>query len=528
MLKSIVIFSLFMITSFWIVADYFTGEGINDAVIYTLTTSVSNAPFDLDKKYIVLILSALLITVGGIYIARKLKKNNYFFDFLFLLSLILFSVFASPIKNIIDLINIDEFSSNNEKYIVNDEILKSTKGNYIFIIAESLERTFMDIDGNNYLEKISSLENKIDFSNIGYVPGTGWTMAGHVGFICGVPLTGTGNDASKLNTFLPKATCFTDLTKKDGYKNIYISGTNLEFAGMRNFLKTHSFDDIIERRSFDEKNIDKESVNRWGLDDQIVFDKAIDVFNNESKKDNKFSLYVSTINTHNPGFPSPSCKNEDEFSYLDSVKCADKMIYEFIKKIQESEYYKNTTIVLISDHGLMGWDTLVGVKTERRNLFLVFNEKLKNEEIKTKGIVLDQLPTALEVLSGRKVSLGFGRGIYKEESSLLSLEPNDINYARSLWAFPTLDTARYHENGKLVIGGIPFKLPICIQYNDKMEIITFSEGGEKSSCRKEIDRKGTGNYFLATKCGDKMCSEIYESEFNIMRKTESGYPFENK
>lgn len=526
--KSVMIVLFFAIVSFWFVADCFTGEGINDAVVYTLKTSTLNTPIDLDKKYMLFIFSILLIILWLIYIASKTKKNSYFFDGLFLLSLISFFVFSTPIKNIISLIDFDEKISNNERYIANSEILKSTEGNYIFIIAESLERTFMDINGDNYLEKISSLENKVDFSNIGYIPGTGWTMAGHVSFICGIPLIGTGNDASKLNTFLPKATCFSDLVKKNDYKNIYISGTSLEFAGMRNFLKTHSFDEIIEKRTFDEKSIKKESFNSWGIDDQVVFDKALDIFNIESKKNNNFALYISTINTHTPGYSSPSCENRGEFKYLDSVKCADKMIYNFIKEIQESKYYKNTTIVLISDHGLMGWDNLIGVKAERRNLFLVFKQGLKNEEIKTKGIVLDQLPTALEISSENKVSLGFGRGIYKEESSLLKLKSSDINYARSLWSLPKLDTAKFHEDGKLSIGEISFKLPICIRYDNEMEIISFSEGGDKSFCRKNIDKKESGNYFLATKCGDKMCSEIYESENNFTRKTDSRCPFENK
>ncbi|HAU5009074.1 hypothetical protein CHI96_15130 [Proteus mirabilis] len=524
-LKSITIILLLIAVSIWLFSDFYTGDGINEAVIYTLFTSEisQDVPIYVDRtNLLVVLLSAFFIFIS-LFISFKLKRNSYLFDLAFVFVLLTFLSLSKPMQNIINLIHTNKVSLANKRYIVDDNINKSIKGNYIFIIAESLERTFMDINGDNHLKKISSLDNKIDFSNIGYVTGSGWTIAGHVNLMCGLPLIGTGNDASKLDIFLPKAECFPDILKNSNYKNIYLSGTDASFSGMRAFLKTHSFDEIIEKKTFNKNELSKEQLNSWGIDDQVIFDYAIDIFNKESSSGNKFSLYISTINTHTPGYPSASCEKKNDSLYLNSIDCADETIYNFIKKIQSSEYYKNTTIVLVSDHGLMGWDKIIGTESKRSNLFMVFKDGIESKEIDTYGTVLDQLPTALEVASGEEISLGFGRGIFNSSSSLGKLDAEDIDFARSMWVFPKINLAKYNGDKEMLIGGMSFKLPACISYNDDMEIRSFS--GNYSGCRKSIDNKEKGNFFLAVECDKKMCSEIYESKKGISFKTDSDTPF---
>lgn len=332
-IKSIFIILISFTITCWFIANEFTGMGIDDAFLYTITNSIKGTPIFDNSKYIVLTLVVFSLIFLSLYISRKFKKKNAISDFLFLLTIVVFFLHSQPVKNINELFfETNEYSDAKENYIIQNNILSNSNDNFVFIIAESLERTFKDIDGTNYLRNISEIDNFTDFSNIGYVRGSGWTIAGHVNLICGMPLIGTGNAADKIQTFMPKATCFSDILSEKGYKKIYISGTDLSFAGTKNFLSSHSFSTIIDINTLNNKYKSTELRNSWGIDDKIILDEAFNIYKEQSSRRNPFTLFVSTINTHSPGFTSPFCENKIEDRYLNSVICADKLISDFIKK----------------------------------------------------------------------------------------------------------------------------------------------------------------------------------------------------
>ncbi|MEA1625002.1 sulfatase-like hydrolase/transferase [Salmonella enterica] len=513
--KSIIIAISLIITFTWYIANDFTGNGMDDAFLYTITNSISGTPILENINYIIYIVLSFLGMIIIIIYAKKINIKNYLFDALFLISTILFIMTSEPSKNIMHLIHSNNnFSSAELDYITSSDILESVNGNYVFIIAESLERSFKDINGINYLENISNIENQVDFSNIGYIRGSGWTIAGHVNLICGIPFIGTGNSASKIKTFLPKAKCFSDIVNNSGYKNIYISGTNTSFAGTRNFLVSHSFSDIIDVNTLSEKYNSDRVKNSWGLDDQVILNEAFDIFTKESQNKTPFMLYVSTINTHSPGYSSYSCEKFSDDRYLDSIMCADKIIAEFITKIKNSAYYDNTTIVLISDHGLMHWKSLIGVETKRTNLLTIFNKKLHNEVIDNKGTVIDQLPSALETISKSKVALGFGRGVYKNEDSLGILSDEHNTFSKSLWAYPKTNQKIYYSGGdKINIGSVKFSMPICIYYDSNYDILEYGySDGVKEKCINDIKKRSRDNIIIAEQCDNNLCINIYENK----------------
>jgi phosphoglycerol transferase len=61
------------------------------------------------------------------------------------------------------------------------------KYNYVFIYAESLERSLRNINGINYIPNISKLADQyLEFTDIQQIQG--WTMAGMVNTQCAIPL----------------------------------------------------------------------------------------------------------------------------------------------------------------------------------------------------------------------------------------------------------------------------------------------------------------------------------------------------
>ena len=58
-----------------------------------------------------------------------------------------------------------------------------------------------------------------------------------------------------------------------------------------------------------------------------------------------------TVDTHfEDGYLSDSCKADYGNQYSNVISCASDMIYNFVKWIQEQDFYENTTIVISGDH----------------------------------------------------------------------------------------------------------------------------------------------------------------------------------
>lgn len=83
------IFSILLILAFfWYSCNEYTGNGITESVIYTMTSDISGFSLYDVRKYIIIFIILLLITLISITISFKLKRKNGYFDALFFVLLI--------------------------------------------------------------------------------------------------------------------------------------------------------------------------------------------------------------------------------------------------------------------------------------------------------------------------------------------------------------------------------------------------------------------------------------------------------
>lgn len=210
-------------------SNYFTGEGINDAVIYTITSSLSGAGI---SKYIlpaVGLIVALVVLFGVLSWLLRLRKGHRASPLYSLLAVILavasinttpaYQQVASLIKSQVGKGNSDFYTH----YKVPGKQLRGDKPNLVYIYAESLERTYFDEKAFPGLApELSKIkDNAYDFSNTEQLPGTEYTIAGMVASQCGIPLFAPfdGNASSSLSTFYPQNVCLGDILKSSGYQN---------------------------------------------------------------------------------------------------------------------------------------------------------------------------------------------------------------------------------------------------------------------------------------------------------------------
>lgn len=462
---SLMIIFLFFIACllcmFWVGCYYFTGEGINDSVIFTLTRTLTGVGI---SEYLMPLCATLIIFIFLVVIIFKWifhRTNNTTGKWPYSIVSIVLAVMAIVISP--TFVQLQTYNTPSEKVdgsdfdkyvVVPVEKLPQAKYNLVYIYGESLERTYFDESTfPNLMPELASIkEMGIDFTNTEQFPATDFTIAGIVASQCGFPLLAptdlSGKRAS--NGFFSTSICLGDILKNTGYETWFIQGADLRFADKNVFFKTHGIDNVWGLQE-SEYVKDSSKQNEWGLYDDIVLDKVWDKFETLSQNKKPFAIFTLTLDTHPPhGYISPECntpvyvKNGREVPALTAVRCSQSQIARLIHRIQSSPWSKNTIIVLSSDHLVMP-NMTVAVdylnKMKRRDLFVILKDGVAPKKKHERRSTLDNGATVLEAL-GEGNALGLGRSSLSQPS-LAAIFPDFKNKLlawgpgiRSRWGVP--------------------------------------------------------------------------------------------
>jgi phosphoglycerol transferase len=360
----------------FLASDYFTDEGINDAVVFHVMYGLEGAGYG---EYAILILVSIVSVIASfiipfvsfkhlscwLYRGNRNSKIAMIYVII-LLSFIINPVFYNVIKIYFDTNPASEstkFSGDLNTFYKTPKIEQQGQAkNLVYIYAESFERSYFDETVfPGLIKELRALESKAtSFTQIKQVSGTGWTIAGMTASQCGIPLItpSHGNSMSGMDKFLPNAVCLGDLLADEGYSLSFLSGSSLEFAGTQKLFSSHGFENVAGKNILKNKLKNPSDINQWGLYDDSLFKIAFKEFMNSSKKEEPFAMFLATMDTHHPqGHVSKTCTEQYQNIYqngdnpiLNAVACSDHLIGSFVKKILDSKYKDNTIIVISSDH----------------------------------------------------------------------------------------------------------------------------------------------------------------------------------
>ena len=288
------------------------------------------------------------------YMGRKVFKKYVPLGLVVFAGLILANKIAlwSHLKNLEE----SEFFQENYKEPSNI-VGPKKKLNLVLIYVESLENGFSDpgLMGKDLLASLNDATAKdYRFNNYQQTTGTGWTIAGIVSSQCGIPLKATtifdGNtQGEKVKSFLPGAKCLGDILLDNGYKNIFLGGASLYFAGKGKFLSQHGYSEIYGKEEW--SRIGERDFSGWGLYDDKLFKRAKSKLDVLEKSKKPFNLTLLTVDTHFPdGFYSPTCTNKGARDYKGIVSCTADQIADFLSYMNHKGYLKNTVVVILGDH----------------------------------------------------------------------------------------------------------------------------------------------------------------------------------
>lgn len=239
------------------------------------------------------------------------------------------------------------------------------KKNLVLIYVESLEATYRDsqLFGANLIAPLDAVtEGWVEIPTYAQMPGTGWTMAAIVATQCGVPLkpqpgypglhkdVGDGNSIGRLTTsFLQGLTCLGDLLSSAGYRNVFMQGASLSFAGGGLFFANHGYQEALGREELE--GVGATDHSRWGLYDEHLFQYAKVKIDDLVRQGTPYNLTILTMDTHGPeGFIGPQCRRQGVMDFKGLIQCNIGIVARFIEYMVSKRYMENTNIVILGDH----------------------------------------------------------------------------------------------------------------------------------------------------------------------------------
>jgi phosphoglycerol transferase MdoB-like AlkP superfamily enzyme len=226
-------------------------------------------------------------------------------------------------------------------------VLNTKRPNIIIIILESFGQaiiTELGGDGSAAPNLNSLMQEGIFFKNF-YATGTltdralGAILAGYPS----LPGTAIIRDERK-GQKLPR---FNHSLKKAGYSSLFLYGGDIDFGHFRSFLMMGEFEKIISDKSFPAAL----STSNWGVPDHHLFHSLTEESDNASSP---FFHVLLTLSSHYPfDVPmEPVFPGTDRLTnFKNSIYYTDRSLGEFIETAKTKEWWDQTLIIFVTDHG---------------------------------------------------------------------------------------------------------------------------------------------------------------------------------
>ena len=341
---------------------------------------------------------------------------------------------------------------NTESKFIEDEYVDPTdvevvfpeqKRNLIYIFLESMETTYSDVDDGgafdeNVIPELTEIaQTNEDFSgadpklNGGYsLAGTTWTMGAMFAQTSGLPLniSISANDMDTQDSFFPGVTTLGDILSDAGYTQTLLIGSEAQFGGRKLYFQEHGNYEM-EDYSYAIENglIPSDYKVWWGYEDQKLFEFAKEKLLQLSQGDEPFNLTMLTVDTHfEDGYVCEQCPTEYDTQYSNVMACSSRQVGEFLKWIQQQDFYENTTIVISGDHPTMDSDYSAEIDQEGnydRRVFTAYINAAayaQDQQERTYS-TFDNFPTTLAAL-GVQIDgdrLGLGTNLFSGTKTLL-------------------------------------------------------------------------------------------------------------
>jgi len=335
----------------------------------------------------------------------------------------------------------------------------------VMIYMESTDRQFADpaVWGDVYAPLNALAAEGMNFTRVGQIAGTGWSLAGLVATNCAVPIVPRGalyrTNFEEIDEFMPAMTCLGDILAARNYRSAFVVGGDLGYGGIDTFFRTHQIDDITGLRELEAVYSPQEiaqSLIGWVQDDQMVFDFATRKLADLQSQPQPYALLVETIGPHvDNGLLSRDCTDDGQATFSRDMnrvlRCTIGETVAFITHIRAEQARlrpeRPLAIVLMSDHlSMHPTPPAVAPEYDGFNTLMMLGAGAQPGLVVTKpGSMVDVMPTLLDWFGWAQdpVAAGLGRSLLGSAPTIVeqngidvldSMIATDVELANKVWA----------------------------------------------------------------------------------------------
>ena len=268
----------------------------------------------------------------------------------------------------------------------NDNItFPGKKKNLIYIYLESFENSYSTTENGglqdqDMMPQLTKLANEnLNFSHndklggsIVRAPSIAYTMGATIAQTSGVvlmtPLGKMRNSMGDLQSFLPSLTRLEDVLHDNGYEQLYIEGSDSNFAAYNSYVGRYDDSNIFDLSSAKKEGLIPEEYYRmWGFEDKKLFEFSKDKIDELAKGDKPFAVTMYTMDTHSfeEGYRCELCDNKISNRFAAAVDCVSRQVDDFISWLKTKPYFDDTVIVITGDH--IAEHVPEGIELEKEN-----------------------------------------------------------------------------------------------------------------------------------------------------------------
>ena len=244
------------------------------------------------------------------------------------------------------------------EYLATNKVTAQKGKNLVVIYCESLEANFLQ--NKNFVDEVPNLNNLIaqgwqSHTDCKCLDGADWTVGALYATQTGLPAyLGANSDTLFGGVRQSDAVSYAGVLKQAGYKNLLLSNGDMNFAGTGNIMSCFGY----EVKGHDKCKDAVKTV--WGVHDYDLFRMAKAEYAKLAQGGEPFNLTLLTVDTHFPkGVPDKRMRpyvnaNIPDGSHEFTLASLDYFLGDFVKFIEAQPNGKETVIVILGDHLLMG------------------------------------------------------------------------------------------------------------------------------------------------------------------------------
>lgn len=286
--------------------------------------------------------------------------------------------------------------------------------NVVLITIESLSADFLKAYGNeqNITPFLDSLAlQSLQFSNL-YAVGNRTVRGLESVTLCLPPTAGESvvkrkDNKNKFSTG--------NIFKTKGYQVKYLYGGDAYFDNMEDFFGGNGYD-IVDKKTLKPEEITFSNV--WGVCDEDMAKKAINVMNEEAKTGKPFFNHWMTVSNHRP-FTYPEGKIDiDSHAKMreGGVKYTDYALKQFFSMAQKQTWFKNTVFLIVADHcASSSGKTELPLDKYRIPAMIYAPGFIQPAVYKKMTSQIDLMPTLFGILNFNYQTKFFGQDVLKED-----------------------------------------------------------------------------------------------------------------